>query len=145
MQPIEFRALVKTENKLYPVSQIDFETETVLIEKVRITKLDKHTEFNFYEVKVKFEDIELMQYTTKDDINGTKIFEGDKVEVSLAEDFDINNDIIIAKKNIPFQGIVEFKDAMFVINLGNNRYLNFNEVHCEFIEITVIEQKEERS
>lgn len=77
MREIEFRAFLKKNKQIVDVLDIDFMQETIGYMNKSDTKY----------TCVKFDDIELMQYTGLKDKNGKKIFEGDIMQCVL-EDFE---------------------------------------------------------
>ena len=69
MRKIKFKAFFKADERIYEVTSIDFANKEV-------TLWDKETAVNF---EASFEDIELLQYTGINDINGKEIYTGDIV------------------------------------------------------------------
>lgn len=82
MREIEFRAYLKKNKQIVDVLDIDFMQETIGYMNKSDTKY----------TCVKFDDIELMQYTGFKDKNGKKIFEGDILKVISKESAIDNQD-----------------------------------------------------
>ena len=64
MREIKFRALLKADGRIYEVRSVDFLNKEA-------TLWDKETAVNF---EAGFDEIELMQYTGINDINGEEIY-----------------------------------------------------------------------
>lgn len=74
MREIEFRACLKSENKIYRVENLDFDKNEAYL-----------SECGWYN----FDEIELIEYTGIKDKNGVKIFEGNIVNICGFTDKDV--------------------------------------------------------
>lgn len=84
MREILFRAFVKDKEKIFDVKTIDFSYKFITFEEE-----NKPTD-----TMRMLDQIELMQYTGLTDKNGTKIFEGDIVNI-VYEEYPIENCVVV--------------------------------------------------
>ncbi|ECJ8371906.1 hypothetical protein FP756_09960 [Listeria monocytogenes] len=110
MRAIGFRAFVKKDKKVLPVTDLCFnETEAVGVSGCGNAKCTLCVDW------YSFDDVVLMQYTERQDINNNKIFEKD---IATCQFFD--------KK---ITGLIEFIEYMWAVNdRKNQRLYQLNEV-----------------
>ncbi|WP_072241597.1 YopX family protein [Listeria monocytogenes] len=110
MREIGFRAFVKSKKKMLPVTDLCFnETESVGVSGCGNPYCTMCVDW------YNFDDVLLMQYTEREDINNNKIFEKD---IATCQFFD--------KK---ITGVIEFIEFMWaVIDHKNQRLYQLNEV-----------------
>ncbi|EAF5021743.1 hypothetical protein C2M61_06420 [Listeria monocytogenes] len=110
MREIEFRAFVKKDKKVLPVTDLCFnETESVGVSGCGDANCTLCVDW------YSFDDVVLMQYTERQDINNNKIFEKD---IATCQFFD--------KK---ITGLIEFIEYMWAVNdRKNQRLYQLNEV-----------------
>ncbi|EAA0055493.1 hypothetical protein SH48_15680 [Listeria monocytogenes] len=110
MREIGFRAFVKSKKKMLPVTDLCFnETEAVGVSGCGNAKCTLCVDW------YNFDDVVLMQYTEREDINNNKIFEKD---IATCQFFD--------KK---ITGLIEFIEYMWAVNdRKNQRLYQLNEV-----------------
>ncbi|EAC5530963.1 hypothetical protein LT01_00490 [Listeria monocytogenes] len=110
MRDIEYRAFVKKDKKVLPVTDLCFnETESVGVSGCGDPNCPLCVEW------YSFDDVVLMQYTERQDINNNKIFEKD---IATCQFFD--------KK---ITGLIEFIEYMWAVNdRKNQRLYQLNEV-----------------
>ncbi|EAC4171327.1 hypothetical protein D7D56_04675 [Listeria monocytogenes] len=110
MRDIEYRAFVKETKKMLPVTDLCFnETESVGVSGCGDANCTLCVDW------YNFDDVLLMQYTEREDINNNKIFEND---IATCQFFD--------KK---ITGLIEFIEFMWAVNdRKNQRLYQFNEV-----------------
>ncbi|EAE5890357.1 hypothetical protein CHJ25_13515 [Listeria monocytogenes] len=111
MRAIGFRAFVKKDKKVLPVTDLCFnETEAVGVSGCGNAKCTLCVDW------YSFDDVVLMQYTERQDINNNKIFEKD---IATCQFFD--------KK---ITGLIEFIEYMWAVNdRKNQRLYQLNEVN----------------
>lgn len=102
MREIKFRAFFKVDGRIYEVLNIDFANKEAAL-------WDKETAVNF---EASFDEIELMQYTGRNDVNGVEIYDGYLVKFYSGE----------GQK--PIKGIVEFDNnsCFYVCEVGDYIY-----------------------
>ncbi|EMH4259059.1 hypothetical protein V6I94_002043 [Listeria monocytogenes] len=110
MRAIEYRAFVKETKKMLPVTDLCFnETEAVGVSGCGDANCPLCVDW------YSFDDVVLMQYTERQDINNNKIFEKD---IATCQFFD--------KK---ITGLIEFIEFMWAVNdRKNQRLYQLNEV-----------------
>ncbi|MCD2225527.1 YopX family protein [Listeria cossartiae] len=110
MRDIEYRAFVKKDKKMLPVTDLCFnETEAVGVSGCGDPYCTMCVDW------YSFDDVVLMQYTERQDINNNKIFEKD---IATCQFFD--------KK---ITGLIEFIEFMWAVNdRKNQRLYQLNEV-----------------
>ncbi|EAK9458007.1 hypothetical protein FC304_10800 [Listeria monocytogenes] len=110
MRDIEYRAFVKETKKMLPVTDLCFnETEAVGVSGCGDPNCPLCVDW------YSFDDVVLMQYTERQDINNNKIFEKD---IATCQFFD--------KK---ITGLIEFIEYMWAVNdRKNQRLYQLNEV-----------------
>ncbi|EAE1294720.1 hypothetical protein EP33_14565 [Listeria monocytogenes] len=110
MRDIEYRAFVKETKKMLPVTDLCFnETEAVGVSGCGDANCTLCVDW------YSFDDVVLMQYTERQDINNNKIFEKD---IATCQFFD--------KK---ITGLIEFIEYMWAVNdRKNQRLYQLNEV-----------------
>ncbi|EAE1835554.1 hypothetical protein F0582_14745 [Listeria monocytogenes] len=110
MRDIEYRAFVKETKKMLPVTDLCFnETESVGVSGCGDPNCPLCVDW------YSFDDVVLMQYTERQDINNNKIFEKD---IATCQFFD--------KK---ITGLIEFIEYMWAVNdRKNQRLYQLNEV-----------------
>ncbi|EAE1302475.1 hypothetical protein EP43_08000 [Listeria monocytogenes] len=110
MREIEYRAFVKETKKMLPVTDLCFnETEAVGVSGCGDANCTLCVDW------YSFDDVVLMQYTERQDINNNKIFEKD---IATCQFFD--------KK---ITGLIEFIEYMWAVNdRKNQRLYQLNEV-----------------
>ncbi|EAG6493509.1 hypothetical protein G5775_001150 [Listeria monocytogenes] len=110
MRDIEYRAFVKKDKKVLPVTDLCFnETESVGVSGCGDANCTLCVDW------YSFDDVVLMQYTGLKDKNGKKIFEGDIVEIDVHDHLDGN---VIKGKVIFLEGAWLVTDSgSFAISL----------------------------
>lgn len=118
MREIEFRAWLKNRKKMRIVCAIDFSSN-----EVDCSGNDEYV--GWYGLN----EYELMQWTGLKDINGTKIFEGDIVEIW----YNFENEYF-EEKTLHSRGVIKFDKGMFEVKFeGYNYYINADGLTLEVI------------
>ncbi|EAD0633369.1 hypothetical protein NU07_00490 [Listeria monocytogenes] len=110
MRDIEYRAFVKRKKEMFPVTDLCFnETEAVGVSGCGDANCTLCVDW------YSFDDVALMQYTGREDINNNKIFEKD---IATCQFFHID-----------ITGLIEFIENMWVLNdRKHQRLYQLNEV-----------------
>ncbi|EAF6052017.1 hypothetical protein BBP92_13070 [Listeria monocytogenes] len=109
MRAIEFRVFIKETKEMLPVTDLSFVTKEVGVSGCYEANCLMCTDL------YNFDDVLLMQYTEREDINNNKIFEKD---IATCQFFD--------KK---ITGLIEFIEYMWAVNdRKNQRLYQLNEV-----------------
>lgn len=125
MREIEFRAWLKQEKEMYKVVDMDFELNWVQVLDEINAPFRKQNGFQ-NRATIGIENVEFMQYTGIDDEDGTKIFEGDIVEVYAMRFVDYSPK---SKYDVPtkIRGVVKFKTSWNCIGYSIDYDNSYNE------------------
>ena len=88
MNNLKFRAYIKSINKVVDVLKIDFKSNTLLLD-IDSDEMIPKSDYWWYETTLSFEDVVLMQSTGFHDKNGVEIFEGDIIDTTTKNKYQI--------------------------------------------------------